>query len=245
MNKIHCISYVDGPYLNKKSKLESQMSSCGWFDTHKVHTSSDLPDPFRQKYRQILSMGRGAGYWIWKPLIIRDYLMRIPDNDILIYMDGGCTIINTAEAYARLVQYKNLLYGSGKDMIRFEIKPHTEIQYTNTTTLNYFKNRFGLQINENNDIQLMATIIIMIKNTGSLNYFDTLLNIINDDPLLITDHYNSVDKHPQFIDHRHDQSLCSLLTKSLNNGLIIPDDTWYPDFTGINNVPILATRKNI
>ena len=34
----------------------------------------------------------GFAYWSWKPYIIMKTLEKMNDNDILIYMDGGCTL---------------------------------------------------------------------------------------------------------------------------------------------------------
>ena len=55
-----------------------------------------------------------------------------------------------------------------------------------------------------------------------------------------------VSNDPEFIDHRHDQSLFSLLRKKYGT-ILIPDETWYPDFRNpqVLNYPILATRIRI
>lgn len=33
-----------------------------------------------------------AGYGIWKPYIVNQKLSEIYDNDILVYLDAGCSI---------------------------------------------------------------------------------------------------------------------------------------------------------
>ena len=40
----------------------------------------------------ILSNPRGYGYWIWKPYLIQQKLLEIPDGDILLYSDAGCEL---------------------------------------------------------------------------------------------------------------------------------------------------------
>lgn len=244
MNKF-IISYVSGPYLGKKSKIETQMRDCGWFDVFKVYTPSDLDKNFTTQFSNILSCGRGGGYWCWKPYIIRKTLHDMADGDILVYMDGGCTIHNSEPAKARLDEYINTLEQSGKGILRFLIPPFTELEYTTSHMLNYFKNNYSLDISENNLIHIMATVIIMKKTPDTITFFDEAIKIITLDPNIITDHYNQINPNPEFKDHRHDQSLLSLLCKSTNSSIIIPDDTWYEDFSMIDNIPILATRKNI
>ena len=45
---------------------------------------------------------------------------------------------------------------------------------------------------------------------------------------LITDKYNHINKHDAFKENRHDQSIFSLLTKTLG-GEIIPNETHFLD----------------
>lgn len=242
--KINCISYVSGPYLNKKQKLQNQMQECKWFERHRVFTDKDLDDNFKNKFSTILSCGRGAGYWIWKPYIIHNTLQQLPENEYLVYMDGGCTIMNTESAKNRLYQYIVMLEKENKDMLRFVINPHNEFEYTNTETHNYFKNKYNFVVNDDNKVQIMATIIIMKNNEGTRGFFSEVLRILNDDPLLFTDNYNSINPDKLFKDHRHDQSIMSMLAKCYGNSLFIEDDTWYTNFNGITNIPFLATRRS-
>jgi hypothetical protein len=57
-----------------------------------VFGADDLDDEFKLNFKDILREQRGGGYWIWKPYIIKKHLDKINDNDILIYMDAGCSI---------------------------------------------------------------------------------------------------------------------------------------------------------
>ena len=41
---------------------------------------------------------RGGGYWIWKSHIIKK-INEINDNDILIYLDAGCSINKFVNLY--------------------------------------------------------------------------------------------------------------------------------------------------
>ena len=37
-------------------------------------------------------MKRGGGYWIWKLDIIKQAFSKIKENDIIVYLDSGCTL---------------------------------------------------------------------------------------------------------------------------------------------------------
>ena len=61
------------------------------FDGVFNYSQKDLSCQFVDKYKDILNMSRGGGYWLWKVDIIGQILKKINDNDILLYMDSGST----------------------------------------------------------------------------------------------------------------------------------------------------------
>src|SRR6266545_1140276 len=46
---------------------------------------------FYREHREILDQARGAGYWLWKPLIILEVLRGAGADDVVIYWDVGRT----------------------------------------------------------------------------------------------------------------------------------------------------------
>ncbi len=54
--------------------------------------SYDAPHFFRQ-HRDILSLPRGAGYWLWKPYYIQQVLREAAPGDVVAYIDSGIEII--------------------------------------------------------------------------------------------------------------------------------------------------------
>jgi hypothetical protein len=103
-----------------------------------------------------------------------------------------------------------------------------------------------LELNNNNILnsnQLMATSFILRKCNNTIN-------LVNEWYKVMTSNYNLIDDSPSllnndisFIEHRHDQSVFSLLRKKYGTE-IISDETWYPDFNNENvkKYPILAKR---
>eukprot|EP00966_Prymnesium_polylepis_P200544 4646765-Prymnesium_polylepis.1 len=43
---------------------------------------------------------RGGGYWLWKPLVVREALHALADGEALLYCDAGCTLRHEAAAAA-------------------------------------------------------------------------------------------------------------------------------------------------
>ena len=95
---------------------------------------------FYNKYKQILDLPRGGGYWIWKPYFIKTYLDKLNDNDILVYIDSGCTINkNNKKEFDRYIeivknhttgilgfQYTNLFYQENRCILDVRANSYTE-----------------------------------------------------------------------------------------------------------------------
>ena len=65
------------------------------FDVSTAYDSSVYAETaFETRNQSLLKENRGAGYWVWKPLIIRKALENIEDDDVLIYSDAGKLLLN-------------------------------------------------------------------------------------------------------------------------------------------------------
>lgn len=63
---IHLITYGDDKFKNSKKRLEKEALNTGWFDSVTVYRPEILDSNFKNKFKEVLSHSRGAGYWIWK-----------------------------------------------------------------------------------------------------------------------------------------------------------------------------------
>ena len=52
------------------------------FSNVKGYGPDDLPSDFKNKYKEILNMPRGGGYWIWRPIIINHALENMQKESI-------------------------------------------------------------------------------------------------------------------------------------------------------------------
>lgn len=46
------------------------------------------------KYKHYFKHKRGAGYWVWKPEVLRLNLEKMEYGDILMFVDSGCELGN-------------------------------------------------------------------------------------------------------------------------------------------------------
>ena len=233
--KIHLISYGDNRYESQKDFFLETASHSDFFYDIGIYGPEDIDHVFNEQFQTILNHQKGGGYWIWKPYFIKKVLDDLPDNDILIYCDAGCMI--NQHGNKRFKDYIEILNSSDKGSLAFEL-PHKEIEFTKWEVFDSL-NCSAEIINSN---QLMATVILLRKCSHAsllVEYWNSILYV---KPLLFTD-----DKHPgfqddEFIDHRHDQSIFSLVRKTYGSE-ILPDETYFLDFIREGqNYPFWAAR---
>ena len=235
--KIHFISYGDDKYSKSKQRIKKEAEEFGLFDNITVYEPQLLTNLFKQVFKDVLCLERGGGYWIWKNYLILEKLKQINDNDILIYFDAGCHLNINDKAKNKLNNYINLVNSHWCGLLKFELT-HKEYKFTNKYTINYFENKFKIKIDLNKN-QLHATIVILRKNKFTIDYFEKINEILYENPYLFTDKYNLETEQ-----HRHDQSISSLLYKIMGGSLILKDETYFSNENKHfeNFYPILAKR---
>jgi hypothetical protein len=235
---IHLITYGDAKYEKSKQKLYNEALNTRWFNTFTNYGPNNLDNSFKRQFKNILDEPRGGGYWIWKPYIIKKKLNEIKFNDILIYLDAGCSINPMGKK--RLIEYIKMLNINDSGIISFQLNS-IERDYSTKEIFNHFNLTLESQIA--NSEQIVGGVLIIKKNMNSIRLIDTCIKTLNENPLLFTDHYNKKDQASFFKDNRHDQSIFSIIRK-MNNPILIRDETWFPNFgSGESlNYPFWATR---
>ena len=199
-------------YHNAADRISRQASKFDVFDKIIKFTETDLEndDEFWTKHKDFInSNSRGYGYWIWKPYIIKKTLESMNDGDILLYADCGCELNH---------------HGKRKLLEFIELTKHKYIIGINasSTDMNYTKMDLIKHLKMEEDVgllgnpQMAATTLMMIKN-------ELIMNLINEYYSICSNHYNLIDDTPSiennfygFVEHRHDQSVFSLLVKKYN-----------------------------
>jgi hypothetical protein len=114
---------------------------------------------------------------------------------------------------------------------------HPEIKYTKKAVFDYF-NASHESTYQN---QYMATVIIIKKNAHSTKVINEWYDVASNHTL-INDEKQFGKESPLFLDHRHDQSIFSMLIKKYG-AVSLPDETFfYPDWKNGINYPIWAAR---
>lgn len=236
---IHFITYSNDAFKQAKNRLCDEAKATQWFDSITAYSPDTLDDDFNVKFKNILSKGRGAGYWIWKSYVIHKKLHEINDGDILLYLDAGCTI--NEKGKKRFDEYLNMLNQQDNGIIAFQMTHLPEKWYTVKEIFHHFK----LDMNGEfaNSGQLVGGINIIKKNANSLKIVNTWFETLHENPCLFTDEYNTRNQESFFRDNRHDQSVFSVIRK-INNAIILKDETYF-NFGNAESIkyPFWATRK--
>ena len=204
------VSFGNEQYKKSILRITTEAKSLNFFDVITGHTHTDLQNdqdfwPIHKKF--IEANPRGYGYWIWKPYLIWKTLQAANDNDTIIYADAGCTIYPSR--CKRLYEYESILQSSPHGIIGFRLRESYcgEKEYNKMDLVHYLGAESFL-----NTKQYAATVIVLRKCENTMNiikkWYETAHNyhLIDDSPSLIP---NS----PVFRDHRHDQSIYSLVSK--------------------------------
>lgn len=236
--QIHFVTYGNSLYNNSKKRLHEETSNSGWFNTINIFGPENLSEEFKHEFSDILQKPRGAGYWIWKFDIIKQHLTKLANNDILIYMDAGCSINTNGKT--RFNEYIELLNNSSESIISFQCKGAIENRYTNKELFHHF----NMNVNDNSG-QFVGRILIMKNTEKMIKIIDECINVLRTDHLLVTDHYNKMEQFSGFIGNRHDQSILSLVRKK-HGSIVLMDETYFQPFGNKESMkyPFWATRKN-
>ena len=217
---VHLITYGNNKYSESKNRIIKEGIDTNWFDTITIYSPNDLDKKFKNNFNKILKLRRGGGYWIWKPYFINKKLNEINDNEILVYLDCGCTINKKGEN--RFYEYIDMLNNSDRGIISFELGPDEK-----KASVKEIFEHFNVDINGNiaNSKQFIAGICIFKKNKNSLKSVKTFYETLLKNRLLFTDYYNDMNKNNFFIFNRHDQSIFSIIRK-LFGSIILKDETY-------------------
>jgi len=236
---INFLTFGNKIYYNSLNRIKIEAESFNIFDKILIYNDKDLenfPEFWEKHSNFVLNNPRGYGYWIWKPYLTMKTLDMMQDNDILVYADAGCSL-NIA-GINRLYDYFQIVKDCEFGILSFSMPHNIEKHWTKMDLINYIDINNNIFLNEG---QLHATVFIIRKCEHSSNlvkmWYDIAssnnYNLINDSPSIMPNDIN-------FNEHRHDQSIFSLLRKKYGSHVLI-DETYFETYR-VNKNPILGKR---
>ena len=211
--QIHFVTYGNDVYAGAKKRIVKEVMETRWFASVKAWGPEELSIEFQEKYKGILLLKRGGGYWIWKFYVIEQTMRAMQEGDFHVYLDAGSQVNKSGEK--RFFEYIKMMNESQYDILGFQLA-FPEQRWTTPHLFNAFNVTEGQSDIRNTD-QYEANTLMFQKGTHYQKWMKLCTEIISKDPWLITDRYNDEAKenNPEFKDNRHDQSIMSVSRKKL------------------------------
>jgi len=210
MPKTHLVSFADGQFKRRTSGFIAEASNIDLFDSIRVYNLSSLPTDFRNQHGSyMVDTARGFGYYIWKPICIRECIRAVGPDDVVVWLDAGFTI--NVYGQDRMSDYLDIVRASSYRMLSFQ-NVHTEKRWTKMD----LAKRLGVELNPciMATSQLSSGFMLMQKTKSNLEVLDDWIKLATEEFYRFSDDSVScLENDKSFIEHRHDQSISSLLRK--------------------------------
>ena len=202
-------------------RFKNQLENLEIFDEIIAFTEKNLQEKeeFWLKHKNFLENNkRGYGYWMWKPYLIMEQLKNMSEGDILFYADAGCEVDDSKkDNFISLKEY--FLKEDSVPILARKLCGYKEEHYCKMDTF------IAMDCSENSmkTPQYQAG-ILGIRNCQQARDFVerwycycTCYHLLDDTP-------SKLDNAKKFKEHRHDQSLFSLLYKQTFSNVTLSID---------------------
>ena len=260
MSKKYLISFSSPDLKRSVSRYYDQARKLNFYDDVIVFSIFDLEERYQKFILDLFKKNKknGYGYWFWKPLIINQFFKRIDDNDIVNYTDIGCHF--NRNGISRLNDYIQKVKVSKKGIFAFQYNPLEDFKnkpdiefpnikeyiYTKADLFEYFNVLNNQEITHTN--QFWAGNIFLKKNLFVQDFLKKWLSVFEKRFDLIDDTPSELENFKNFLHHKHDQSVFSILCKiNKIESLSAYECEWFYKngtryWEHTNDKPILAKR---
>ena len=225
-------TYSDDVYERARRRLVGEASASGEFDVVLELTPGDLDDAFRAANAATLAIERGGGLWLWKPWVASRALALLADGDFLVYFDAGCKLKHSLEPWFALAAAND----PGWVVFEFDEGIPTWTKGDTYAALGLTTDAFVDKLQVLGGIWVMRKTPTTARLAAEWLRVSQLPGVITDDP--------SVTPNPGgFVDHRHDQSVFSLLVRMFDVQTVVKDESYPEDHAERLMWPVIAARS--
>jgi hypothetical protein len=170
-----------------------------------------------------MSVRKGAGFWLWKPFIIRHALSQAQEGDAVIYTDAGMIVVGDPALLLGVTRdHPVVLFRSGTGQPQRTLTKRDCFVLLDADAPEYWDTP-----------QLLGGIQLYRAGPEASAFVDKLcaampnVNVLTDAPNIC-----GLPNLPEFLDHRHDQAILTIMAQK--EGIpIFPQPTQWgrPDFS--------------
>ena len=202
---IIAINYADQGF--KKAQKWNSKTALQWGADRVIeYGPDDIERDFLTRNESIFAHAKGAGCYLWKPYILYKAWKELGQEDVLVYTDSGSIYINKIQYLVDCMDKENqdiMVFSLEKDML--------EKKYTKRDAFILM----GCDSSQYTDTPQSIGGYVLLRKKKWVE--DFLLEDLRyaQDARIITDEENIMGKenYNEFISHRHDQSVWSLMSK--------------------------------
>jgi hypothetical protein len=223
------VHYGDDAFRGARTRIRREALAVGTFDAVYTFTPADLPgDRASPRGPEV-----GPAYYVWKPQLVGRALEAARDGDLVMYADSGCHFVrdpgpylDAAAAHPSGLLCMALTYADGT--------VHTNRQWTKEDAFR------ALAVEPDDPIrglpQILASVFV-VRRQDSTRRLVRRWEALSRDLHLVDDSPSAAPNAVDFVAHRADQSLWSILCRRAG-AEPLPDETYPPPAARI----IAATR---
>lgn len=215
-NKYNYIKNINGGimkilvnYANEKYKRTQKFNSwtgkhIGKFDKVYSFGPEDIDRDFYNNNKKILDIKRGNGLWLWKPYFILKVMEECQEGDIIFYCDSGAFFLRHINTIIETIDTEKKIWVSDIPLLEVCFTKLSCFQIMNCDTDKYKYTN-----------QIQATFFLTINCKETRGFVKKWLDLCCDYDLLSPQEgdYKIKNSGRNFISHREDQSILSLLCK--------------------------------
>lgn len=226
------VSYADARMAYSLKRIGKQARKLGIFDIIILATPDYLSA--RISENQQVKDTRCGGY-IWKPLLIQQVLQEYPDS-IVFYADAGCTLMNSSlwRVFFRFLdKYNAIFFQYSKEQPQWKRWGSDDSlmkHWTKKMTIQYCAEKYNVpELAESP--QVLGGIFFVKSNGGFNDVVSAWADEAMHNPVLFADPLPKEKQHPEYVSHRHDQSILTAIALSSKTTLLFPEiiERYHPD----------------
>lgn len=198
------INYANDIFRESQKLNSIAGKEVGLFDEIISYSQKDIDADFFNRNKRILQQKRGNGYWLWKPYFIKKTLEAAKYGDFVFYCDSGSYFIRPVTPLI------DISLSTGQEIIVFDLT-YLEKEWTKRDAF-ILMDCDSPKYSESR--QRLAGFSLWRKSEFTMDFADEYLRYAQDERIILDlENQCGSPNYQEFKEHRHDQSIISLLTK--------------------------------
>lgn len=216
-----CMTFASKSMHLAAARLDCESERYGLFDCFKHFDETMLDSDFQSRFEdKIRENIRGFGYWCWKPQVVLQALLQMRDGDILIYLDAGCHLNpggkkRLEEYVAELTPNIPILAFKYNDASQnMALRARAVPDWTNEVwTKEDLFVALGVKpgASVRTEQTYHSTTFMLLNGPTARQFLTDWIEVFAKDWSMIDDTPSRATNAPNFQEHRHDQSIFSIL----------------------------------